>query len=111
LRRGANTAVEEPEPGHCVDEHPRPIDEIRDPENTVAQENGDFASLAQPQKLALMERVASWSGLIANPLLETVGRASPQQTGHGGSRRYVQLPASMTSESSDLPVAKSLRDS
>jgi len=53
LRRRASTAIEEPEPGHSVDKHPVPVDEIRDPENPVAQENGDFASLAQPQKLTL----------------------------------------------------------
>ena len=43
----------EPEPGDRVDELAVAVDEVRDPERAIAQEDRHLASLAQTQQLAL----------------------------------------------------------
>jgi len=54
----------EAEPGIHVDQHPLPVDEIRDPRRAFAKVDGDRAVFAEPQELALDRRRRSERALI-----------------------------------------------
>ena len=52
-RLGARRSAVEPHPCGRIDKLPLTIDEVRDPERVIEQEDGNFAPLASPQNLAL----------------------------------------------------------
>jgi hypothetical protein len=62
-RLGARRSAVEPHPCDRIDELPLTVDEVRDPERVVEHEEGDFASLASPQNLALerAQGATTWS--------------------------------------------------